>query len=158
LPEFRIEDISSGFASKVQKEPGAEVIRSCYACGTCTAGCPVRRVNAKFNPRKLLRMVLLGMGDEVLEGEEIWLCSSCYTCQERCPQGIRITDTIVALRNLAAKEGHAPSGIFMQARLIKGQGRLYALDEFDEKKRKKAGLPSLPSQVEGAVKLVEEQE
>jgi len=156
LPEFRIEDIPSGFASEVQKEPGAELIRSCYACGTCTAGCPVRRVNGKYNPRKIIRMVLLGMQEEVLKGEEIWLCSSCYTCQERCPQGIRITDTIIALRNLAAKEGRAPSGVFMQARLIKGQGRLYALDEFDEKKRKKAGLPSLPSHVEGAIKLLEE--
>ena len=156
MPEFQIQNTSSGFATEVQREHGAEIIRSCYACGTCAAGCPVRRVNAKYNPRKIIRMILLGMKDAVLKGEEIWLCSSCYTCQERCPQGIRITDTIVALRNLAAKEGHGPSGIFMQAKLIRGQGRLYALDEFDDKKRKKAGLPSLPSEVEGAIKLVEE--
>jgi hypothetical protein len=46
----------------------------------------------------------------------------------------------------------------MQADLIKGQGRLYALDEFDEKKRKKAGLPSLPAEVEGAIELLEKKE
>jgi len=103
-------------------------------------------------------MVLLGMQDEVLQGKEIWLCSSCYTCQERCPQGIRITETIIALRNLAAREGYAPSGVSMQAKLIKDQGRLYALDEFDDKKRKKAGLPSLPSEVAGATKLLDEKE
>jgi len=158
VPEFQMEKSSSGFAALVVREPGAEGIRSCYACGTCTAGCPVRRVTPAYNPRKLIRMVLLGMQDEILAGKEIWLCSSCYTCQERCPQGIRITDTIIALRNLAVREGHAPSGISMQANLIKGQGRLYALDAFDDKKRKKAGLPSLPSEVEGAKKLLEKKE
>ena len=142
----------------VVQEPGAEGIRSCYACGTCTAGCPVRRVNPAYNPRKLIRMILLGMREEVLEGKEIWLCSSCYTCQERCPQGIRITDTIIVLRNMAVREGRTPSGVAMQAKLIKDQGRLYALDEFDDKKRKKAGLPSLPSEVPGAKKLLEEKE
>ena len=158
MPEFKLEKVSSGFASVVVQEPGAEGIRSCYACGTCTAGCPVRRVNAAYNPRKLIRMVLLGMQDEILQGKEIWLCSNCYTCQERCPQGIRITETIIALRNLAAREGYAPSGVSMQAKLIKDQGRLYALDEFDDKKRKKAGLPSLPSEVAGATKLLDEKE
>ena len=157
MPEFYLEKSTSGFASMVMREPGAEGIRSCYACGTCTAGCPVRRVNPAYNPRKLIRMVLLGMRDEILEGKEIWLCSSCYTCQERCPQGIRITDTLIALRNLAVREGHAPSGVSMQAGLIRNQGRLYALDEFDDKKRRKAGLPTLPSEVEGARKLLEQE-
>jgi len=158
VSEVKIEDTDSGFAAMVVQEPGAEGIRSCYACGTCTAGCPVRRVNPAYNPRKLIRMILLGMREEVLEGKEIWLCSSCYTCQERCPQGIRITDTIIVLRNMAVREGRTPSGVAMQAKLIKDQGRLYALDEFDDKKRKKAGLPSLPSEVPGAKKLLEEKE
>jgi heterodisulfide reductase subunit C len=154
--ELQMKSSASGFASRAVREPSAEGVRSCYACGTCTAGCPVRRVNPAYNPRKLIRMVLLGMRDEILTGKAIWLCSSCYTCQERCPQGIRITDTIIALRNLAVREGTSPSGISMQAGLIKEQGRLYALDEFDDKKRKKAGLPSLPSEVEGAKKLLEQ--
>ncbi len=158
MPEFQMEKCTSGFSAMVAREPGAEGIRSCYACGTCTAGCPVRRVNPAYNPRKLIRMIHLGMKDEILKGKEIWLCSSCYTCQERCPQGVRITDMIIALRNLAVREGHAPSGVSMQADLIKGQGRLYALDEFDEKKRKKAGLPSLPAEVEGAIELLEKKE
>jgi len=103
-------------------------------------------------------MIHLGMKEQILKGKEIWLCSSCYTCQERCPEGVRITDAIVALRNLAVREGHAPSGISMQANLISSQGRLYALDEFDEKKRKKAGLPLLAPEVEGAIKLLEKKE
>ncbi len=158
MAECQMENGSAGFAAVVAQEPGAEAIRSCYACGTCTASCPVRRVNPAYNPRRLIRMIHLGMKEQILKGKEIWLCSSCYTCQERCPEGVRITDAIVALRNLAVREGHAPSGISMQANLISSQGRLYALDEFDEKKRKKAGLPVLAPEVEGAIKLLEKKE
>jgi len=28
-------------ADEVAQEPGGEGIRKCFACGTCTAGCPV---------------------------------------------------------------------------------------------------------------------
>jgi heterodisulfide reductase subunit C len=149
------EGLLPDFAERVAVEPGGEGIRACYACGTCTASCPVRRVNRLYNPRRIIRMIILGMHKEVLGSEFIWLCSSCYTCQERCPQGVRITDLITALRNLAVREGHAPSGVMMQAKLIRGQGRLYALDEFDDKKRKKAGLPSLPSTLEEVARLLE---
>jgi heterodisulfide reductase subunit C len=101
-------------------------------------------------------MILLGMIEEVLESDEIWLCSSCYTCQEVCPQGIRITDLITAVRNMAFKEGHLPQGVGLQDRLICSEGRLYALDEFDQKKREKANLPLLLSTIGEAVKLLED--
>ena len=101
-------------------------------------------------------MILLGMKDRVLESDFIWLCSSCYTCQERCPQGVRITDLMTAVRNMASREGLQPRGIARQSELIKSQGRLYSLDEFDDKKRKKAGLPSIPFTIEEVMKLLKE--
>jgi heterodisulfide reductase subunit C len=156
VPDSTFSNPDLDFAEKVAHEPGGEAIHSCYACGTCSAGCPVRRVNSRYNPRKIIRMILLGMKSDVLRSDFIWLCSSCYTCQERCPQGVRITELMTAVRNLAVKEGHAPSGVTLQAKLIGSQGRLYALDEFDDKKRKKAGLPSLPSTIEEVTLLLEE--
>jgi hypothetical protein len=68
-----------------------------------------------------------------------------------------VTDLINSVRNLAVEKGHAPSGIGMQADLIRDQGRLYALDDFDDKKRKKAGLPSLPSIIDEASRLLREE-
>ncbi len=93
-------------------------------------------------------MTLLGMKEEVLKSPFIWLCSTCYTCQERCPQGVRITDLMTALKNLAVREGNCLSGVAMQWKLVQEQGRLYPIDDFDNKKRAKAGLPELRTEIE----------
>ena len=89
-------------------------------------------------------MVLLGMREQVLKEPFVWLCATCFTCQERCPQGVRISDLMRALKNLAVRAGHMPEGIPMQANLLRDKGTLYPLDEFDNKKRTKAGLPAMP--------------
>lgn len=135
--------LDSGFAGEVAAEPGGEAIRRCYACGTCTASCPVRRVNPLFNPRKILRMVILGMRDQVLDEPFVWLCATCYSCQERCPQGVRISDIMRALKNIALRMGKMPDVVPVQIKLLREKGTLYPLDEFDNKKRGKAGLPAL---------------
>jgi heterodisulfide reductase subunit C len=132
-----------GFAQEVALEPGGEGIRKCYACGTCTAGCPVRRFHPVFNPRRILRMVLLGMRDQVLKEPFVWVCATCYTCQERCPQGVRIASIMTALRNIAVRLGNMPEIVPMQMKLLTEKGTLYPLDDFDNKKRGKAGLPTL---------------
>jgi len=158
VSQINPDEVFDDFAEMVAAEPGGEAIRSCYACGTCSAGCPVRRVNSAYNPRKIIRMILLGLKDRVLASDFIWLCSSCYTCQERCPQGVKITDLMTAVRNIAVREGFSPSGVAMQADLIRRHGRLYPLDDFDHKKREKAGLPPLPSEIEEVARLLETRE
>jgi ribosomal protein L36 len=52
-------------------------------------------------------------------------------------------------------EGRSRPSRCDHAKLIRTQGRLYTLDEFDEKKRKKAGLPSLVTKIEEVVHLLE---
>ena len=133
------------FVKTLAQQPESDKISACFVCRTCVAGCPVWAVNEAFNPARIIRMALYGMKKEILESPFIWLCSSCYTCQERCPQGVTITDFMTLLKNMAVREGHAPSGIRAQMELTRGQGRIYPLDDFDNKKRKKAGLPQLPT-------------
>ncbi len=132
------------FRKELASRPGGEKVMACFTCRTCTASCPVSAVNNRFSPYRIIRMALYGLKDEVLRSEFIWLCSSCYACQERCPQSVSITDFMTLLKNMAVEEGHAPAGIRAQRDLIKGQGRIYAIDEFDNKKRNKIDLPSLP--------------
>jgi len=129
------------FKYEVAAEMGGRNITRCFACGTCTAGCPVREIDERYNPRKIIRMVLLGMREKVLKSDFIWLCSTCYTCFDRCPQNVELTSIMTALKNIAAREGYVHPAFKQQARLIKEFGRLYEVEDFDNKKRKKLGLP-----------------
>lgn len=129
---------------------------ACFACRTCTVSCPVWvSGGGSLDPSRLMRMALYGLKDEILEGGEIWLCTGCYACQERCPQGVRITSILTAFKNLAVASGHAPGGIRTQRELLLTHGRIYPLDEFDNKKREKAGLPSLPHGCDTVRRLLE---
>jgi heterodisulfide reductase subunit C len=131
------------FKYDVACEPGGENIKLCFGCGICTASCPIREVDSRYNPRRIIRMVLLGMKDRVLRSDFIWLCSSCYACSERCPQGVRFTDVMNAIKNLAVKEGFIHPAFVLQVDMIKKSGRLYEIDEFDNNKRCAAGLPAV---------------
>lgn len=101
---IEMEKLDPNFKYEIAAEPGGERIMRCFACGTCAAGCPVREVEDDYNPRKIIRMALLGMKDKVLDSELIWQCAHCYQCHQRCPQDVRFTDIIGAMRSLAIKE------------------------------------------------------
>jgi len=103
-----------------------------------------------------MRMLVLGFREELLRGDMIWLCSDCYTCQENCPMDVKITDIINHLKNLATREKNVPIGVSTQEKLLKDQGKIYLIDEFDNKKRKKVGLPSLPEMAKRAKELLKE--
>lgn len=97
----------------------------CFGCGVCMGGCPVARVNEGFHPRKLLRELIIGDWDTVLEGEAIWLCAQCHLCSEACPQGVGISDIIVDLRNLATSLGIPPPESYREnMRMVAETGRL----------------------------------
>ncbi|MBR2254859.1 MAG: CoB--CoM heterodisulfide reductase subunit C [Candidatus Methanomethylophilaceae archaeon] len=84
---------------------GGEMVKMCFQCGTCTAGCPSGR-RTSYRVRKLMRMAQLGLKDEIIASDELWECSTCYTCVERCPRQVPIVDIVVALRNISVAEGH----------------------------------------------------
>ncbi|MBN2056380.1 4Fe-4S dicluster domain-containing protein [bacterium] len=142
-PGIDLDDADPGFAREVVREPGGAELLCCVSCGACAAGCPVYGVSERYNPRRIIRMVLLGLRRQVLETEAIWLCSTCYTCQERCPQGVRITDLMTALRTMATRAGYYPKAYDQQRELLMAMGRLYEIGEFDNKKRIKSGLPPI---------------
>jgi len=81
-------NLDTQFKYDVAAHPGGENIKLCFACGTCTAGCPVSAVDPDFNPRKIIRQVLLGMRQEVLSSPVIWRCVQCYSCTAKCPQNV----------------------------------------------------------------------
>jgi heterodisulfide reductase subunit C len=138
-----LSDLDTNFKNEISHESGGENIKHCFSCGTCVAACPVRWINDKYNPRKIIRMALLGMRKQVLESDFIWFCSTCYTCHERCPQEVQITQVMNVLKNIASREGYAHPAYIRQADTIRSLGRLYEIDQFDNRKRERLGLPSI---------------
>jgi heterodisulfide reductase subunit C len=150
-----VSELDPNFKHEISKEPGGGNLKACFACGTCSASCPVREIDERYNPRKIIRMAILGMRDRVLQSDFIWLCSTCYTCEERCPQNVCVTDVINAIKNIASREGYIHPAFRTQAELIGGSGRLYEIEEFDNKRREKMGLPKLNTSFDEVVKLCE---
>jgi heterodisulfide reductase subunit C len=146
--------LDPNFKLIIAAEPGGENIKKCFSCGTCTAGCPVREVTDRYNPRRIIRMALLGMKKEVLSSQFIWLCSSCYTCFERCPQDVRIPELMNAIKNIAVREGHLPPAMKTQIDLLSSFGRLLEITDFENEKRKESNLPLLEGKTEDVKKIL----
>lgn len=79
-------------------------IQHCYQCGKCTAGCPVAFA-MDVAPNQIVRMLQLGMLDEALRTETIWLCATCSTCSTRCPRGFDLAKLMDSLRTMALQQG-----------------------------------------------------
>jgi heterodisulfide reductase subunit C len=136
------------FSQEIAAEPGGQHIRRCYACGTCTASCPVREVTDRYDPRRIIHMALLGMREAVLSSDFVWLCSTCYACQERCPQDVLITELMYAIKNIAVRDGYIHPSFRTQVELLTGHGRLYDITNFENERRQELGLPPIYERAE----------
>lgn len=154
-PEIDIDSLDPNFKYEISKVPGGENILSCFQCGTCSAVCPVSAKDERYDPRKIIRMALLGMRKEVLSSDFLWLCSTCYSCHERCPQDVRITGLIEAIQSIAIKEGLVHESIKAGLDLLDKHGRMLEIDEFDNKVRAKFDLPQIEEKVEETKTILE---
>ncbi|WP_455464155.1 4Fe-4S dicluster domain-containing protein [Candidatus Hodarchaeum mangrovi] len=110
MPTSSIEEIvdldsaDPNFKNEVVSEPGGQHLRNCFQCSSCTLTCPVAEIpTSELNPRKIIRQVLLGLRKDVLESKAIWQCVGCFECTDRCPQNVRFTEIIEALRRIAVR-------------------------------------------------------
>ncbi len=127
MEKIEAQNLDPQFKYDVAAHPGGDNIKLCFACGTCTAGCPVSAVDPEYNPRKIIRQVLLGMRKEVLCSPVIWRCVQCYSCSAKCPQNVKFRDVMKALREMAAAEGCVDVGLLQEVE---------QLDEFSQKVRR----------------------
>ena len=114
MEKVESKDIEPQFKRDVAACAGGENVKLCFACGTCTAGCPVAGVDDEFDPRKIIRQILLGLRKEVLSSAVIWRCVQCYSCSFKCPQNVRFRDVIRALRGMAVAEGFADESLLAE--------------------------------------------
>jgi len=111
IETIAIERLDASFKHEVAAKPGGAHIRRCFACGTCTAGCPVFQVETDYNPRRIIRMILLGMRRELLSSKVLWLCQRCSICSANCPQDVDFSNIMMALRDMAVAEGYASADL-----------------------------------------------
>jgi Fe-S oxidoreductase len=90
------------------KEAGGESFKYCYECGTCDAVCPWNRVR-DFSMRKIVRQAAFGLTE--IETEEIWRCTTCGRCPQRCPRGVEQIEIGVSSRRIASDYGVFPESV-----------------------------------------------
>jgi heterodisulfide reductase subunit C2 len=98
--------IRSDFQKTIEKDCG-EKVSHCYQCGKCSAGCPIS-FQMDYLPNQIIRMVQLGMEEQVLSSKTIWLCASCFTCTVRCPREVDLAEVMDYLRRRAYKKQIIP--------------------------------------------------
>jgi Fe-S oxidoreductase len=89
-------------------EKGGDAVKFCYQCGKCDTVCPWNRVR-KFSMRKLIREATFGLSE--IEKEEIWRCTTCGKCPQRCPRDVKQIDDMIALRRMASGYGVFPAAV-----------------------------------------------
>ena len=141
---IKASEIDPKFKYELSKMHGGEKLLRCFQCGTCTSDCPVARFSDTYRPRTLIHMAQLGLKERVLNSDTLWLCAACFTCTDRCPQGVEVASVIRVLRNLAAEKGIVPQVFKDQAASILASGYAYKIPELRIKKRETQGLPPLP--------------
>lgn len=71
---------------------------NCLACGMCTAGCSYSDVHEGMDPRKFIRMCLLGLKEQVLNDNFIWKCTMCGRCTFLCPMNVDVAGVVRTIR------------------------------------------------------------
>ncbi len=119
-------------------------LKKCMQCGKCTASCPA---GLESNLRTRMIIYLAKSGMDVLDMKELWGCTTCYTCQERCPKGVKVTDAIILLRNLAVRRGNFPRIHKTAINAIRETSNGFPLTPEVSKIRSLLGLPIEPRDV-----------
>ncbi len=90
------------------KEAGGDIFKLCFQCGLCDSVCPWNRVRP-FSMRKLIREAAFGLTE--IEEEDLWRCTTCGTCPDQCPRGVKQIDISMALRRVATEYEVFPASV-----------------------------------------------
>ena len=144
---MKTSDLDPEFRQQIFEEPGADKITLCFNCTGCTSGCPMAEQEPEYNIRKFLRMANLGMKDELLNSPYIWYCTTCYKCQERCPQGVQNVDALLKIRTMAVHDGIMLDNHKKVSQLVIKFGHAVPINDDAKEKRMKVGLEEIPPTV-----------
>jgi Fe-S oxidoreductase len=79
----------------------------CIQCGKCAASCPMG-FKTILNPRKLVYETLVAGELDPQAHQELWDCTTCFTCSIRCPKEVDPGNMVIQLRTLLVEDGRIP--------------------------------------------------
>lgn len=121
---------------------GGTHILDCVGCGACSAVCPGVKAGFDVLCRNLIRKVVTGHLEDIIEEPSTWGCQACNRCTEVCPQGVRPQEVVFAFRRYQANElAFSTSAITSQMNLYETGHAAYT---DPRENRKKVGLPEEP--------------
>jgi heterodisulfide reductase subunit C2 len=92
----------------------------CVQCGACSAVCPGVKAGFPMLCRNLIRHLLNGQLEEIIEDSSSWGCQACNRCTEVCPQGVRPQEVVFAFRRYQANQlAFSTSSITSQMNLFR---------------------------------------
>lgn len=139
---YTMDDIDEDFKQRFI-DAGLETVNHCFQCGTCGGGCPSGR-RTPYRVRQVVRKCLLGLREEVISDPALWMCTTCYTCQERCPRSVEIVEVIKFARNEAAHAGYMADAHKATGRFVLETGHAVPINDKFKNLRKEIGLPEVP--------------
>ena len=80
------------------KDSGGDLSKYCFQCGICDTVCPWNNVR-NFSIRKIMNQSNYGLFE--VEADDIWLCTTCGRCVQRCPRGVNQIEVGISLRRIA---------------------------------------------------------
>ena len=136
-------------------DAGIETVKHCFQCGTCSGSCPSGR-RTPYKVRQIVRKCLLGLKEEVITDDALWMCTTCYTCQERCPRSVKIVEIIKKARNIAAHAGYMAKPHKMTGVFVLNTGHAVPINDAAKALRVKIGLPEVPPTTHAYPEALEE--
>lgn len=139
---YSMDDIDKEFTQKFI-DAGLETVDHCFQCGTCGGGCPSGR-RTPYRVRQIVRKCLLGLKEEVISDPALWMCTTCYTCQERCPRSVEIVGIIKMARSVAAQAGYMADAHKATGSFVIKSGHGVPINDKTKALRKDIGLAEVP--------------
>jgi heterodisulfide reductase subunit C len=96
------ESVQSDFVKKIAEISGQNLL-ACYQCGKCSAGCP-SVIEMDILPSQIIRLVQLGLEEQIKNYKTMWLCAACNTCAVRCPRGVDLAKIMEAVRQVVLRQ------------------------------------------------------
>lgn len=102
-----------------------------------------------YKIRKFLQMEKLGLAsEESMMLPFIFYCTTCYRCQDNCPQGVNIVDGVLEIRANAVHKGKMLESHRKVAKMLYEYGHAVPVNSEGMEKRVHLGLNRMPSTVQ----------